>query len=147
MSVDLPEPLGPMIAVNSPARMPSETSLSAVTLVEPEPYDFERFSTRAMISDLPLELSMFQACRGHPTSESAWSAHRVILEDELSEAILIGVDDKLNSVTETEFRQHSTDVSLNCRFTQELCFRDLRITESTSGQQEDLPLSSRESFE
>jgi hypothetical protein len=31
MSVDLPEPLGPMIAVNSPRRIPIDTSDSAVT--------------------------------------------------------------------------------------------------------------------
>ena len=31
MSVDLPEPDGPMMAVNSPRRRPSETSSSAVT--------------------------------------------------------------------------------------------------------------------
>ena len=33
MSVDLPEPLGPMIAVNSPRRRPIERSSSAVTAV------------------------------------------------------------------------------------------------------------------
>jgi len=37
MSVDLPEPLGPMIAVSSPRRTPSDTSSSAVTAEPPLP--------------------------------------------------------------------------------------------------------------
>ena len=37
INVDLPEPLGPMIAVNSPRRMPTDTSSSAVTVVDPLP--------------------------------------------------------------------------------------------------------------
>jgi hypothetical protein len=37
MSVDLPDPLGPMMAVNSPERMPMETSSSAVTVLEADP--------------------------------------------------------------------------------------------------------------
>ena len=37
MSVDLPDPDGPMIAVNSPRRMPTLTSSSARTSLAPEP--------------------------------------------------------------------------------------------------------------
>jgi hypothetical protein len=47
MRVDLPEPLGPMIAVNSPRLMPMETPESAATGLSALPYDFERSSTRA----------------------------------------------------------------------------------------------------
>ena len=37
MSVDLPEPDGPMIAVNSPRRMPTLTPSSARTVLSPVP--------------------------------------------------------------------------------------------------------------
>ncbi len=36
--VDLPEPEGPMIAVNRPRWMSTSTASSAVTLVSPDPY-------------------------------------------------------------------------------------------------------------
>jgi hypothetical protein len=42
MSVDLPDPDGPMIAVNSPVRNRTVTPSSARTVVPPEPYTFTR---------------------------------------------------------------------------------------------------------
>jgi hypothetical protein len=40
MNVDLPEPLGPMIATNSPVRTVSETPRRACTTLVPMTYDF-----------------------------------------------------------------------------------------------------------
>src|SRR5579883_1227465 len=47
MRVDLPEPEGPMIAVNFPAGMPTVTSSRARTAVSPEPYVFTAASHHA----------------------------------------------------------------------------------------------------
>ena len=47
ISVDLPEPLGPITAVNSPAARSRETSSSAVTSAAPAPYVLVRCRTRA----------------------------------------------------------------------------------------------------
>src|SRR3712207_6465479 len=46
MSVDLPEPEGPMIAVNCPAGKSMETPRSAVTVISPVPYTFTRSTAR-----------------------------------------------------------------------------------------------------
>jgi hypothetical protein len=42
MSVDLPEPEGPMMAVNAPVVNSTETSRSATTWASPVPYAFQR---------------------------------------------------------------------------------------------------------
>ena len=47
MNVDLPEPEGPMTAVNRPWRMSTVTPSRAVTCVSPEPYTFVNSAVRA----------------------------------------------------------------------------------------------------
>src|SRR5690606_10012190 len=47
MSVDLPEPDGPMMAVNRPASKPTVTASSAITAVGPDPYTLAASTARA----------------------------------------------------------------------------------------------------
>ncbi len=49
MSVDLPDPDGPMIAVNWPRRSSTLTPRSAATWASPDPYTFQTSSARAAI--------------------------------------------------------------------------------------------------
>jgi len=60
MRVDLPDPLGPMTAVNSPARMPMLTESSAVTVFDPTPKDLVTLSTRATSRASEAEVFMSQ---------------------------------------------------------------------------------------
>src|SRR5258705_13267309 len=53
MSVDLPDPDGPMIAVNSPPGKSADTPASAVTSVSPEPYTFFRSTACAAAGASP----------------------------------------------------------------------------------------------
>ncbi|CAM5481618.1 hypothetical protein SGRI78S_04638 [Streptomyces griseus subsp. griseus] len=49
MSVDLPEPEGPMMAVNSPAANSTSTERSAATCASPLPYSFVTPTARATV--------------------------------------------------------------------------------------------------
>lgn len=51
MSVDLPEPDGPMIAVKAPRAISTSTPANAATRTAPAPYSFTNPRARAAIGD------------------------------------------------------------------------------------------------
>src|SRR5215468_5475927 len=62
ISVDLPDPDGPMIAVNSPRRNSTDKPSSARTPVSPEPYTFTRLIARqAMPASMDVVIVMYRA--------------------------------------------------------------------------------------
>ena len=69
------------------------------------------------------------------------SIHR---EDDLGETVLVREDHELHAIAEAELAEHTADVSLHGRLTQEFRRGDLGITQAASREQEDLLLPARQ---
>src|SRR4051812_20862786 len=161
--VDLPDPLGPMIAVKRPASIPSVAPSRALTSAPPPPYDFVASTTRAtrapveatvgatVVNVSLVTFSMLPTLRkrrtgrilprGYPASVRRMISIRFRWSLDSGETVLEGVDDHLNPVPEPEFAEDPADVRLHGGFAEELRRRDLRVAETARRQNEDLPFA------